>query len=132
MPIESIDGDPQVLLRPSPVDRGMRYDAVRARYPELIYAPPAWVHTDPGNWAQVFPLAADMRVLANLTRHSDLNINFGSTMSLDFALCDKPVINVVIDVTRPYVHGMPLREFCMAFEHYRPVAELGAVREAVE
>jgi hypothetical protein len=125
-----ISRNPQVLLRPSPVDDGRRYEQVRREYPELRYLPPAWTHTDPGNWSQVFPLDADLGLLANLTRHADLNVNFGSTMTLDFGLHDKPVVIPVIDVTSPPVHGIPLLEFCLQFEHFRPVAELGAARFA--
>src|SRR5262249_10319698 len=51
---------PQVLLRPSPADLGTRYEAVRRRYPELIYAAPNWVHTDPGNWARSLPSPQDV------------------------------------------------------------------------
>jgi hypothetical protein len=68
--------------------------------------------------------------LANLTAHADLNVNFGSTMTLDFALHDRPVVTPAFNVTEPPVFNMPLRDFCLQFEHYRPVAELGAARFA--
>ena len=126
----SIPGNPQVLLRPSPVDDGERYNAVRRDFPELIYRRPDWLHTEVGNWAKVLPQKSDVQFLANVTYYSDLNLNFGSTMTLDFALHDKPVINPVIDVSRPFVHGKPLLDFCMQFEHYRPVKALGAARFA--
>ena len=51
-------------------------------------------------------------------------------MSLDFAVNDKPVINASFDVADPPVFGMPAFDFCMQFDHYRPVAELGASRFA--
>jgi hypothetical protein len=126
----AIKGNPQVLLRPSPVDDGVRYESVRRDFPELIYAPPAWIHTDPGNWAQVFPDPSDVQFLANVTHHADLNVNFGSTMTLDFSAHDKPVINPTFDVRTPPVFGMSLYEFCTQFEHYKPVESLGAARFA--
>lgn len=126
----AIAGRPQVVLRPSPVDDGTRYADVRRDYPELIYAPPNWIHAEPGNWAKVFPPASDIQMLANLTHHADLNVNFGSTMSLDFALHDTPVVNPTFDVRTPPVFGMSLYEFCRQFEHYRPVEDLGAARFA--
>jgi len=125
-----IAGRPQVLLRPSPVDDGSRYESVRRDFPELIYAPPAWIHTDPGNWAQVFPEPSDIQFLANVTHHADLNVNFGSTMTLDFSAHDKPVINPTFDVRTPPVFGISLYEFCTQFEHYQPVEALGAARLA--
>lgn len=125
-----IKGNPQVIVRPVPVDDGKRYENVRRAFPELIYRQPEWVHTDPGNWASVMPLPDDVRFLANLTHHCDLNINLGSTMTLDFGLHDKPVVNVAFDVADPPVFGVPVWEYYYCFEHYRPVVELGAARFA--
>jgi len=125
-----IHGRPQVVLRPAPVDAGERYAAVRRDFPELLYAQPRWVHSADGQWSSVFPLAEDVEFLANLTHHCDLNINFASTMTLDFAIRDKPVINVAFDVTQPPVFGMPMWEYYQQWEHYRPVIELGAARFA--
>ncbi len=121
---------PQVLLRPAPVDDGSRYDGVRRDYPELIYARPAWVHTEPGNWARVIPLSEDVQFLANLTHHADLNINVASTMTLDFAIHNKPIVNIAFDVASQPPFGKPLWDYYYRFEHYRPVVELGAARFA--
>jgi len=126
----SIIGSPQVLVRPAPVDDGRRYDQVRARYPEIIFAKPAWVDVEPGNWARVMPLREDVVFLANLTAHADLNINLASTMTLDFAIHDKPVVNIAFDVADPPLFRMPLWDYYYQFEHYRTVVELGATRMA--
>jgi hypothetical protein len=125
-----IAGHPQVLLRPMPVDDGRRYEQVRAQYPELLFHQPAWLHVVPGDWTRVLPLAEDMEFLANLTYHADLNVNLASTMTLDFALRDKPVVNVAFDVADPPLFGKPLWDYYYQFEHYRPVVELGAARFA--
>jgi len=119
---------PQVLLRPSPVDNGSRYQQLRVSHPELIYRPPAWLHTDPGDWTKVIPEPADSALLANLTAHADLNVNLASTMTLDFAIHDKPVVNVAFDAEQPPTLGIPLGDLYYRFEHYRPVVELGAAR----
>lgn len=125
-----IEGNPQVLLRPSPVDEGSRYDDVRHDYPELIYTRPQWEHTQLGDWSRVIPMPQDVPFLANLTYHADMNINMASTMTLDFAIHDKPVVNIAFDVASPPPFGMPLWEFFYRFEHYRPIVELGAARIA--
>jgi hypothetical protein len=125
-----IKGNPQVLLRPAPVDEGSRYDDVRRDHPELLYAQPQWAHTKPGDWISVLPLSDDVRFLSNLTHHADLNINVASTMTLDFALHDKPVVNIAYDFAAPPPLGVPLWEYYYQFEHYRPVVELGAARFA--
>ncbi|MCA1605314.1 MAG: hypothetical protein LC775_07560, partial [Acidobacteria bacterium] len=52
-----IRGNPQILLRPMPVDDGSRYSDVRRNYPELIYLQPTWLHTKSGDWSRVMPLS---------------------------------------------------------------------------
>ena len=121
---------PQVLVRPAPVDDGKRYAEVRNAFSELIFAQPAWIHPDKGDWSGVFPLRKDVQFLANLTHHTDVNVNLASTMTLDFAVHDKPVVNVAFDVADPPPLGEPLWDLYYQFEHYRPVVELGAARFA--
>lgn len=125
-----IKGNPNVLLRSAPVDDGSRYEKVRRDYPELIYAQPQWIHTTPGDWSRVLPLQDDVQFLANLTHYADLNINLASTMTLDFAIRDKPVVNIAFDVASPPVFKVPLLDFYYKFEHYAPVVDFGAARLA--
>jgi hypothetical protein len=122
--------NPQVLLRPVPVDDGSRYEGVCRRYPELRKLQPQWVHTEPGNWSRVIPLAEDVQFLANLTHHADLNVNLGSTMTLDFGIHDRPVVNVAFDCSDPPVFGMPVYDYYYCYEHLQPVIEFGASRIA--
>ena len=125
-----IPGRPQVILRPAPVDNGERYAAVCRDHPDLIYAQPAWHETERNEWTTVLPSFDDMQFLTNLTLHSDMNINFASTMTLDFALRDKPVINLAFDVTQPPVFGMKMWEYYQKWEHYEPVIKFGAAKFA--
>lgn len=121
---------PQVLLRPAPTDDGSRYRSVLEKYPEIIYFPPLWIHTQPGNWTQVIPTKDDVQFLSNLIYYADLNINVASTMTLDFAIHDKPVVNIAFDVHNPPLFRIPLWDYYYRFEHYRPVVEIGAARFA--
>ena len=121
---------PQVLVRPAPVDDGSRFADVRRAHPELLWAQPHWVHARPGDWSRVLPLPEDIEFLANLTHHADLNVNLASTMTIDFALRDRPVVNVAFDVSDPPPFAKPLWEYYYTFEHYRRVVELGAARFA--
>jgi hypothetical protein len=125
-----IRGNPQVIVRPVPVEDGRRYYKVRATFPELIFAQPRWAHPVPEDWSRVIPTKEDIQFLANLTKHSDLNVNLGSTMTLDFGIRDKPVVNIAFDVADPPIFGMPIWDYYYFFEHYRPVVELGAARAA--
>lgn len=125
-----IVGNPQVMLRPSPVDTSGRYDSVCEAYPEMRYCMPAWTTLESGNWSTIVATDEDIEFLANLTHHADLNVNLASTMTMDFAIHDKPVVNVAFDIADPPLFGVPYLEYYYQFEHYRPVVELGAARIA--
>ncbi|MEJ5276331.1 MAG: hypothetical protein WHU94_10510 [Thermogemmata sp.] len=121
---------PQLLLRPVPTEDGERYRRVRENYPELIFARPEWAGKPGGGWDTFLPKRADVQFLANLVFHADLNINVSSTMTLDFAIHDKPVVNLAYDIGGEEPFGMPIFEFHYRFEHWQPVMEFGAARVA--
>lgn len=125
-----IKGNPQVIVRPSPADPGGRYAPLRQEFPQLIYSPPAWEHLEPGNWTRCIPMPEDLSLLANLTRHADLNVNMASTMTLDFAIQGKPVVNIAFDVSSPPPLKVPLWNLFYQWEHYKPVVEMNAARFA--
>lgn len=125
-----INGQPQILFRPSPADEGSRFDWVREAYPELIYARPLWRYAPNSNWASNMPTQEDVQLLVNLVRHADVGVNMASTMTMDFAVFDKPVVNVAYWSDDPRnLETTPWLKF-YAFEHYRPVVEVGAARVA--
>jgi hypothetical protein len=120
----AIQGDPQVVLRPAPVDTTDRYAEVLADHP-IVLSRPAWRALG-GAWGSVAPTRRDLELLVNITMHADVNVNMASTMTLDFALHDTPVVNLGFDVD-------PARNLApryYRFDHYRPVVELGAARIA--
>ncbi|HXH25931.1 MAG TPA: hypothetical protein VNI78_11815, partial [Vicinamibacterales bacterium] len=121
-----IAGRPQVVLRPTPTADARRFEEVRRRFPELIYAQPEWVSGGAGDWSRKLPCPGDVAFLTNLAHHADLNINVASTMTLDFAIHDRPVVNVAFDLADPPPFGLPLWDYYYRFEHYQPVVETGA------
>ena len=126
----AITGDPQILLRPSPADDLERYKETLERYPEILPSMPLWSAHRVGERVRRIPMLEDSWVLANLTRHADVNVNLASTMTLDFAVNDTPVVNVAFDVASPNGSRPPLWSHYYEWEHYRPVVDLGAARFA--
>lgn len=124
----AFEGNPQWLFRPSPADRGGRFGWVKEQYPEMIFRQPAWIYPREGGWTNIVPTQQDVWFLANLTAHADVNVNVASTMTLDFALRDKPVVNIGFDVDEEGRSREWLEYY--SFDHYRPVVELGAARVA--
>ena len=115
------------LVRTSPAEDGSRFKAVADKFPFIKWNYPKWELTrkdHPEPWSQRVPLAEDLTDLRSLLENCDLNINMCSTMSLDFMLFDKPVINPVFGTgangfydDRKYLH----------YDHYKRVVESGAV-----
>src|SRR5690606_20650681 len=59
---------------------------------------PQWVQARSNHqesWSQRIPTLVDVHDLKSVLQHSVININMLSTMSLDFMLFEKPVINTV-------------------------------------
>ncbi|HEY5153562.1 MAG TPA: hypothetical protein VIJ47_02440, partial [Acidimicrobiales bacterium] len=83
-------------------------------------------HEPGAGWGDAYPTMEDVRILTSLTAAADVNVNMASTMSIDFALRDTPVVNLGWD--RDPTGGRA--DAYYTFEHYRPVIELGAVRVA--
>jgi hypothetical protein len=121
---------PQLIVRPAPVDESARFESVLRDHPDIIFARPAWTHSDGGRWSDVAPSAEDVQFLANLTHHADLNVNHASTMTLDFAIHDKPVVNLAFAACGGISPGATWQHRFYEFEHYQPVLRLGAARVA--
>ena len=104
--MRSVPGNarPQILFRRSPVDRSARYDGVLARFPEIAVSDPLWRADGAGDWSQIVPTRDDVALLVNVVCHSDLVINVGSTMAMDFAAFDKPAIFIAYDPPSPDAH----------------------------
>lgn len=68
--------------------------------------------------------------LSSIIRCSDVTINVSSTMSLDAAVFDKPIVCVAFDgrSNAPYLRS--LRKH-YDFTHYKPIVESGGVRVAL-
>lgn len=93
-------------------------------FPDVVFRPGLWEE----KWQT--PLYEDLAIYTNLIRYTSLGINAASTVSLELLVFDKPVINIDFD---PPGSNLP---WCMGysrhinFDHYRPVAESGAVMVA--
>ena len=85
---------PQILFRRSPVDTSDRFDDVLRRHPEIAVSNPRWQLVKGGEWSQLVPTQEDGTLLVNVVYHSDIVVNVGSTMGMDFAIFDKPGIYI--------------------------------------
>ena len=90
--------DVNFIVRTSPAEDESRFIELKQKHPMIIWNFPNWEltrtnHTE--TWSQRVPSIEDVKILKGLLKYTDVNINMCSTMSLDFMLFDKPVINAV-------------------------------------
>lgn len=116
-------GRPQLVCRVYPKDQTGRFDELKARRPDILFPAARWV----ASW--LTPTVDDSRLLTNSVRHAAVGINVASTVSLELAMFDRPVINVgynppgMDDVRVPYARYYE-------FDHYRPLVERRCVELA--
>lgn len=113
-------GNPQLLVRVYPKDRTNRFDDLKRRRPDIIFQ-----HV---NWDQKWltPLPDDVVMLTNTFLHVDAGINISSTMSLELCMFDRPVINVGYNPPGVDITPVKFADYYQ-FDHYKPVAESGAI-----
>ncbi|HEX9600869.1 MAG TPA: hypothetical protein VF985_05225, partial [Mariniflexile sp.] len=86
------------IVRTSPAEDPIRFHSLVERFPFIKWNFPKWTQVRANHqesWSQRIPTLEDVKQLRALLEYSDLNINMLSTMSLDFMLFDKPVINPI-------------------------------------
>lgn len=122
-----IDDHPQLLVRPHPHDNKERFEELRAGCPGLLISRP-WPYDAQRYW-WFTPEMEHLALLSNTIRYSDVGLNVASSLTLDFAVLDKPVINITFPGIEGSSRSQYVRYSCRS-HHYRQVVEIGAVRVA--
>jgi hypothetical protein len=116
---------PQILFRRCPVDMSDRYSRVLDEYLEIAKSDPLWFSSETNDWSQMIPTIGDVALLTNVVQHSDLVVNVGSTMAVDFAVFGKPAIYIAYNP--PSANGSWNIHDSYRFPHLRSVHELQPV-----
>jgi len=117
---------PVILFRGVPVESSDRYKLVFDQYPGIVIeAKPIWKHADGSSWNLYYPTLADLKMLVNICYHSCGVINLGSTMGLDFAMYDKPVLYLKYNHNKPYKKWDNVSLYNM--QHFKTLDQLDAV-----
>ena len=114
--------DLEILFRPVPVEGFERYQSVLDNFPGIKTLVPKWKKGE--LWNKFFPYPEDISELVNIAYHSDVVINVGSTMALDFSQFDKPGIFVNYEVVPD--HPWSIKRVYQ-FQHFRTFQDLDAV-----
>lgn len=119
--------DVQLFVRTSPAEEPARFRQLAIDYPFIKWNYPKWILSRENHqeaWSQRIPSIEDVKDLRAILNYCDLSINMCSTMSLDFMLFDKPVINPVFGNLK---NGLYNDQRFLNFAHYKKVVESGAV-----
>lgn len=113
----------QLLVRCHPHDRVTDYDGLRGR-------PGVRVWPDVERAADVFgvetvPPADDLRMLCDTMFAADVCVNSASTIVLDAAACDCPIVSIAYDGNRELDYANSVKSF-YDYTHQRPFLASGA------
>ena len=119
-----------LLVRLHPRDDLRRYDRY-AGVPHITLEKPFRESARSGDGHPVDVTADNTRHLADTMRHSDVVLNVASTISIEAAIFDTPVVNIAFDDraadAKPFLES-PLRYY--SYTHYQQIVRWGAVRIA--
>ena len=118
-----------LLVRTSPAEDASRFKELMTKYPSIVWNIPDWPQSNlahPEPWSQRVPSMDDIHCLKSILQHASISVNMCSTMSLDFALWDKPIINPVFGSLGNDLGLFPDRKY-LKYDHYAKVIQTGAV-----
>lgn len=118
-------GDVQVLIRPHPVfDNGKEAEALRGFGPRVV------VQRTGTAGAALKERSQDECQIAewvNTFRHADVLVNLSSTVVVDAAIFDRPVVNLNYDPEPGRPNQELVKDANHRWTHFKPVAESGGV-----
>lgn len=115
-----------LVIRLHPLDDGTRWRTLAAESPHVRVV--AASDAGPGSDGWTPGSAADQARLVSTIAHGDACINVASTMSLDAAILDRPVIGIALEGVDARPREILYEEY--GAEHYRPLVESGGLRVA--
>ncbi|REJ78551.1 MAG: hypothetical protein DWQ47_03610 [Acidobacteria bacterium] len=118
-------GEIQLLIRPHPIhDNG----EMRRMFDNLT--PAVRLQTTPNAGKNLTRRTQDEAQIVewfNTFRHADVVVNMSSTVTIDAALFDTPVVNLDFDPQPGQPDQELIKEINHRWEHFRPIAESGGV-----
>jgi hypothetical protein len=119
-------GDVQMIVRPHPIhDNAEMVDLFRRFAPRVVVQKTAKAGT-----ALTARSQDEKQVIewVNTFRHADVVVNLSSTVSIDAAICDRPVVNLDYDPTPGSPDHDLIKDINHRWTHFKPVAESGGLR----
>lgn len=118
-------GDIQLLIRPHPLhDNGEMNELFREFGPRVMLQQTVAA----GSLRTARSQDRDQIVeWVNTFRHADVVVNLSSTVTVDAAICDRPVVNLDYDPEPGQPNQALVKDINHLWTHFKPVAESGGV-----
>jgi hypothetical protein len=117
-------GEVQLIIRPHPLkDRGEMKELFQ-RFPQVV------LQDVTGSEQALKSRSQDKEQITewvNTFRHADVVINLSSTVTVDAAICDRPVINLDFDPEPGQPNQALVKDINHLWTHFKPIAESGGV-----
>lgn len=117
--------NPYIVLRIHPHDNTDRFNYLKSKHPEIIFSKLNPEMKNTPTW--FIPKNEELAFFSNLIRYSSLNINLASTVTLDFAFLNKPVINIAFSPLKEDPLSLRIPHYYSS-PHYKKVVEIGATK----
>jgi hypothetical protein len=116
-----IPSDLQILIKCHPFDNFKGYDVLLNHYPVAIYCNSFDETQTQEDW---IPAASEIEASRDALFFCSLNINIFSTVTIEAAYFDKPIVQIAFDPL-PVQNRIPCREY-YNWDHFKPIVETGA------
>ncbi len=118
--LRRIDKNLQLLVRIYAKDNNAEYYKLREENKNICIPDHYW------ELNHLTPTLKDITLFNSLINHCSIGINVASTVSLDLAILDKPVINIAFNPPNEDIYPNDYEKI-YDFDHYKPIVESGAV-----
>jgi hypothetical protein len=115
-----------LVVRLHPQDDGRRWEGLAAAGARIVVSPACELAPDDEAWKRTRPEEQD-RLISSLL-HAEACLNIASTMSLDAAILDRPVIGIEFSGEPSSPHEIMFSAY--GATHYRPIVESGGLEMA--
>jgi hypothetical protein len=118
--LKKIDPNLQLVVRIYAKDDNSVYYQLREENKNIIIPDHYW------ELNHLTPTIKDLKLFNSLLNHCVIGINVASTVSLELAILDKPIINIAYNPPGENVYPNDYEKI-YDFDHYKPIVESGAV-----
>lgn len=118
-------GRVQLLIRPHPI-----HDNAELKAMFDCYGPLVRLQESPNAGIELARRSQDMQQITewiNTFRHANVVINLSSTVTVDAAIFDKPVVNLDFDPQPSKTDQQLVKDINHKWNHFKPIAESGGV-----